>query len=146
MEAIEEALPRIRQNLNVYKLKEIYNMDETDPFWRLQADNSLATKQLKGRSQSKERITITICVIADGSDKLPLLRISCHQQNVVDAQHLCSLVEEEVFKRVHWRNIFLILDDCTARIPVEKLAEQSRVEEYYASLPPAKRTLENPAM
>jgi hypothetical protein len=38
----------------------------------MQANNSLASKQLEGRKQNKEHITITICYNADGSDKLPL--------------------------------------------------------------------------
>jgi hypothetical protein len=47
-------------------------MDETGLFYRMQADNLLATKQLEGHKQNKERITITICCNADGFDKLPL--------------------------------------------------------------------------
>ncbi len=37
-----------------------------------QADNYLASKQLEGCKQNKERITLTICYNGDGSDKLPL--------------------------------------------------------------------------
>jgi hypothetical protein len=37
-----------------------------------QADNSLASKQLEGRKQNKERITLTICYNGDGSDRLSL--------------------------------------------------------------------------
>ncbi len=37
-----------------------------------QADNSLASKQLEGRKQNKERITLTICCNGDGSNRLPL--------------------------------------------------------------------------
>jgi hypothetical protein len=40
-----------------------------------QADNSLATKQLEGRKQNKERLTLAVCYNVDGSDKLPLLVI-----------------------------------------------------------------------
>jgi len=69
---IEESLPRIRTILDQYALADIYNMDEIGLFYRMQADNSLATKQHKGRKQNKERITITVCCNADGSDKLPL--------------------------------------------------------------------------
>ena len=72
MQAIEQELPNIRHILNEYNLKDIYNMDETGLFWRMQADSSLATKQLEGRKQNKERVTITICANADGSDKFPL--------------------------------------------------------------------------
>src|SRR5437868_4977465 len=36
------------------------------------ADNSLATQQLEGCKQSKERITVAVCCNGDGSHKLPL--------------------------------------------------------------------------
>jgi len=45
-------------------------------FYRMQADNSLATRQLEGCKQNKERITITICCNVDRSDKLPFWIIS----------------------------------------------------------------------
>jgi hypothetical protein len=40
-----------------------------------QANNSLATKQLEGHKQNKERLTLAVCRNVDGSDKLPLLVI-----------------------------------------------------------------------
>jgi hypothetical protein len=69
---IEESLPRIRTILDQYALANIYNMDETGLFYRMQADNSLATKQLEGRKHNKECITIIISYNTDGFDKLPL--------------------------------------------------------------------------
>ncbi len=51
-------------------------MDKTGLFYRMQADNSLATRQLEGRKQNKEHITITICCNTDKFDKLPLWIIS----------------------------------------------------------------------
>jgi hypothetical protein len=69
---IEESLPRIRTILDQYALVDIYNMDEIGLFYRMQADNSLITRQFEGRKQNKERITITVCCNADESDKLPL--------------------------------------------------------------------------
>ena len=72
MEALSARLPEIRKTLDEYALNDIYNMDETGLFYRMQADNSLATRQLEGRKQNKERITIAICCNADGSDKLLL--------------------------------------------------------------------------
>ena len=72
MEKIEASLPSIREELDKWDWKDIYNMDETCLFYRMQADNSLATKQLEGRKQNKERITIVICTNGDGSDKVPL--------------------------------------------------------------------------
>ncbi|XP_074359320.1 CENP-B homolog protein 2-like [Apium graveolens] len=72
MENIENALPGIRSKLDQFQLKDIYNMDETGLFYRLEADHSLATKQLEGRKKDKERITVVVCCNGNGSDKVPL--------------------------------------------------------------------------
>jgi hypothetical protein len=69
---IESSLPRIQAVTAQFAAADIYNMDETGLFYRMQADNSLAKKQLEGRKQSKERITVALCANASGSDKLPL--------------------------------------------------------------------------
>ncbi|KAG8488954.1 hypothetical protein CXB51_016969 [Gossypium anomalum] len=53
-------------------IKDIYNMDESGLFYRLQADHSLATKQLEGRKMDKERLIVVVCCNEDGSDKMPL--------------------------------------------------------------------------
>ncbi|MBA0759550.1 hypothetical protein Gotri_022420 [Gossypium trilobum] len=47
MENIEDALPQIRAKWEKFYWKDIYHMDETYLFYRLQADHSLATKQLE---------------------------------------------------------------------------------------------------
>ncbi|OAE21130.1 hypothetical protein AXG93_4441s1000 [Marchantia polymorpha subsp. ruderalis] len=75
MALIEESLPQIRLTLDQYERRDIYNMDETGLFYRMQADNSLATKQLERRKQNKERLKLAVCCNANGSDKLPLLVI-----------------------------------------------------------------------
>ena len=43
MQRIEEALPRLRAELDQFEWRDIYNMDETGLFYRMQADHSLAT-------------------------------------------------------------------------------------------------------
>lgn len=72
MENIEAALPSIRAKLDQFQWKDIYNMDEIGLFYRLEADHSLATKQLEGRKKDNERITVAVCCNGDGSDKVPL--------------------------------------------------------------------------
>lgn len=72
MEALSVWQPEIRKILDEYALEDIYNMDKTRLFYCMQVDNSLATRQLEGRKQNKERITIAICCNASGSDKMPL--------------------------------------------------------------------------
>ncbi|MBA0765954.1 hypothetical protein Gotri_015050 [Gossypium trilobum] len=47
-------------------------MDETDLFYYLQADHSLATKQLEGQKKDKERLTVVVCCNGGGSNKVPL--------------------------------------------------------------------------
>lgn len=133
MEKIEACLPSIREELDKWAWKDIYNMDETGLFYRMQADNSLATKQLEGRKQNKERITIVICCNGDGSDKLPLwiigkfLNPRCFKNINRDTLNctyransnawMTSLLFLEWLK---WfdnrldRNVLLILDNCTA--------------------------------
>ncbi len=40
--------------------------------FQFQANNSFATKQLEGRKQNKERLTLALCCNGDSFDKLPL--------------------------------------------------------------------------
>ena len=58
---ILNALPDLYEATRNYSLDDIYNMDETGLFFRMKADHSLATKQLEGRKQDKERITLVLC-------------------------------------------------------------------------------------
>ena len=51
IENIEDDLPQKRAKLENFDWKDIYNMDETNLFYRLQADYSLAAKQLEGRKR-----------------------------------------------------------------------------------------------
>jgi hypothetical protein len=76
MEELERALPGIRDKLRGFSLRDIYNMDETGLFFRQQgANRGLATKKQKRHKLNKERVTVVICVNADGSDKGHLLFI-----------------------------------------------------------------------
>ena len=69
---MEQKLVSIREKIDKFPMKDVFNMDETGLFYRLQADHSLATKQLEGRKQDKERLTVVICCNEDGSEKIPL--------------------------------------------------------------------------
>ncbi|KAH1209676.1 CENP-B 2 [Glycine max] len=69
---MEQKLVSIREKIDKFPMKDVFNMDETGLFYRLQADNSLATKQLEGRKQDKERLTVVIYCNEDSSEKIPL--------------------------------------------------------------------------
>jgi hypothetical protein len=47
MEAVGTALPDICAIVDAYAKKDVFNMDETGLYWRLQADNLLATQQVE---------------------------------------------------------------------------------------------------
>jgi hypothetical protein len=103
-----------------------------------QADNSLATKQLEGRKQNKEHLTLAMCCNVDGSDKLPLLVIGKYENpryfKYVNRDSFgCKyrsnpkawMTQVIFFKwlkgfnaRMAGRNVFLIMDNYSAHIPL----------------------------
>ncbi|KAG4159173.1 hypothetical protein ERO13_D02G160050v2, partial [Gossypium hirsutum] len=96
IENIEDALPQIRGKLENFYWKDIYNMDEPDLFFCLQADHSLATKQLEGQQKDKERLTVVVCCNGDGSNKVPFWviekgEINLEKINVLDAVHFINV-------------------------------------------------------
>jgi hypothetical protein len=107
-----------------------------------QADNSLATKQLEGHKQNKERLTLAVCCNADGSKKLPLLIIGkyenpCCFKNVNRDGFGCKYrsnpkawMTQVIFlewlkrfdARMARRNVLLIMDNCSTHIPLMQFA------------------------
>jgi len=65
---MKQKLVSIWEKIDQFIMKDVFNMDETELFYRLQANHSLATKQLEGRKQDKERLTVVICCNEDGSE------------------------------------------------------------------------------
>jgi len=102
----------------------------------------LATKQLEGHKQNKERLTLAVCCNADGSDKLPLLVIGkyenpryfkninrysfgCKYRNNSKAWMIQVIFLEWLKRfdaRMAGRNVLLIMDNCSAHIPLMQLA------------------------
>ena len=112
-----------------------------DKFYRLQADSSLSTHQLEGQKESKERMTMTMCSNADGSDKFLLwvigkflnprcfkdvdrrsLGVAYHaNKNAWMTRNVFKLWLEASVKHVAGRKVILILDNCSAHIKEEDL-------------------------
>ena len=132
-ESLESEIPKLREALDRYEWKDIYNMDETGLFYRMQPDSVSATKQLEGRKKDKEKMTIALCTNGDGSDMLPLLVIGKYE-NPRCFKNLCrknlectyrwsnkawmtfSIFNEWLLwfdKRLD-RKVLLILDNCAA--------------------------------
>jgi hypothetical protein len=68
------AIPKI-VNAGGYVAQDIYNQDETGHFWRQVQQRSLATGKRAGRKQDKQRITVSMCCNATGTDKRELFVI-----------------------------------------------------------------------
>ena len=67
-----ERLPNITRD---YEARDIYNMDETGLFFRALPDKSLVVKgsDCAGGKKSKERLTVALCVNAEGEFEEPLV-------------------------------------------------------------------------
>lgn len=70
-----------------YELTDIYNMDETRLFYRMQPNKTLRDKVVVGTKKCKERITGGLCSNIDGSVKLPPLVINKVLQPRAFSQH-----------------------------------------------------------
>jgi hypothetical protein len=147
MEAVGTALPNIHAIIDAYAKKDVFNMDEIGLCWRLQADNSLATHQLKGRKINKERITLVICANSDSSEKIPLTIIIKHlnphcfkgiNYDTLGARYRANAkawMTQNVFRlwlldfdrRMQGRQVLLLLDNHPGHIPLEKFAEMNVV-------------------
>jgi DDE superfamily endonuclease/Tc5 transposase DNA-binding domain/Fission yeast centromere protein N-terminal domain len=68
--SIDDLLPIIKTVTNEYAWEDIYNMDETGLFFRLEPDTTLATQRLNGKKKDKERLTIALCCNGNGTHKL----------------------------------------------------------------------------
>jgi hypothetical protein len=110
-------------------------------------DNSLATKQLEGRKQSKERLTLALCCNGDGSDKLPLwvigkfknpmcfkninvTSLGCVYRNNVSAW-MTQIIFLEWLRafdlHVYGRKVLLILDNFSGHTSMEKIPDHIRL-------------------
>ena len=70
LELVEKGREDLQKITSSYRRQDIYNMDETALFYKLQPCHTLATSSINGQKVSKERITVALCMNADGSDKL----------------------------------------------------------------------------
>lgn len=59
-------------------MKDVFNMNKTILFYKLQSHHSLTIKQFKGKKQDKKRLVIVISYYKDGYDTIFLWLISKH--------------------------------------------------------------------
>ena len=132
--AIKEVLPELRQLVSSYALDDVFNVDETGLFFRMQASRFLATKQLEGKKVDKQRLTVVACANASGSEKLPLWivgkyarprcfkhinvsSLGCEYRANANAWMNAMLFDEWLrwfSARMTGRKVLLLMDNCPA--------------------------------
>ncbi|GET50687.1 CENP-B homolog protein 2-like [Rhizophagus irregularis DAOM 181602=DAOM 197198] len=65
----------LREILQAYELKDIWNCDETALFWRLEPSKTIAHDPVLGKKRPKERVSILATCNASGDERLPLVFI-----------------------------------------------------------------------
>lgn len=67
----------LREELEKYEPKDVFNLDETGLFWKLQPNKTMAFKgeRCTAGKKSKDRLTVVVGANMDGTEKLPLLVI-----------------------------------------------------------------------
>ena len=139
---VSEGREKLREVLAGYQLHDIYNLDETGLFFRLEPNKTLATGCVSGTKKYKQRISIALCANADDSDKLKPLVIgkaarprcfpkSFNVQSVVDYHYnqkawMTAIVFQQFLEgfdrlmRNKNRNVVLLLDNAPShKVSVE---------------------------
>ncbi|GET64012.1 CENP-B homolog protein 2-like [Rhizophagus irregularis DAOM 181602=DAOM 197198] len=65
----------LREILQAYELKDIWNCDETALFWRLEPSKTIAHDPVLGKKRPKKRVSILATCNASGDERLPLVFI-----------------------------------------------------------------------
>ncbi|GLB34609.1 putative DDE superfamily endonuclease [Lyophyllum shimeji] len=154
---VERERERLRELIAKYgyRLKDIFNMDETGLFYAMPPDRGLMDKPTSGVKGNKKRLTYALTANADGSEKLvPFIigkaakprafqkqtgaQLGFYYRNNVKAWMTAKLYQEWL---LDWdrklqqqnRHILLLQDNFSAHIPPEGL-KNIRVENFKANL------------
>ena len=144
----DDVVKRCRENvlpdfLKRYKPEDIYNMDETGLFYRMQTDKTSHFRGTKcsGGKQGKERITLALTANMNGSHKLTPLAIGkfakprCFKNATslpVDYKHNTKAkMTSDIFKTwlhdfdremvVKGRKVLMLVDNCPAHPVIQGL-------------------------
>lgn len=71
-----DQITTLKATLQVYEPCDVFNMDETGLFFKLQPNKSLRDRAVKGQKKDKTRLTLGLCANMDGSMKFPPLIIN----------------------------------------------------------------------
>lgn len=147
----------IRQKIESYALKNVFNCDESGLFYQMAPDRTIAPSAFAGRKSQKARFTFLACCNADGTEKLPLMfigtsrnprcfkkksreQLGLYYRNNKKAWMNSSLffewlryVDMEIGK-TEGRKILLVMDNCSAHGTTETVSQLDHVE--VAFLPP----------
>lgn len=130
----EQEKRNLQELVSKYDPKDVFNMDECALFYRLEPGATLATKKLKGKTKSKDRITVALCVNMDGSEKIEPLIIGksakprCFKKNPIEKypvqyySNKSAWMTESIFNHflmkfnlsMSGRNVILLIDNASS--------------------------------
>lgn len=69
VQATNQALLDLKQELQKFAPRDIFNADECGLFYKLAPDPTVASQRPPGRKKSKQRTTVLVCANSDGTEK-----------------------------------------------------------------------------
>ncbi|KAL5553844.1 hypothetical protein UlMin_041245 [Ulmus minor] len=111
MELVESNLQSIREKLDQFLMKDVFNMDK---------------QQFEGKKQDNKRLTIVFCCNEDGSEKIPLWFIDkCAKprcfKNVNLSSMNCEKYVQQLNRKMDGRKVLLLVDNCPVHPKTIKL-------------------------
>ncbi|GBB89516.1 hypothetical protein RclHR1_16200002 [Rhizophagus clarus] len=76
---LDDMHKELQNILAEYSPNNIFNINETGLYWKMEPNCTLSTGPVAGKKQSKERVTVALCCNASGTEKLKAVFIGKSQ-------------------------------------------------------------------
>ena len=97
---------KLHDLLKNWKPEDIFNCDETALYWDQEPIRVLAKNQVKGRKQSKNRVTVLLAVNSTGTEKLlPLLINKSKSPRVLKQLNYRLLPVDYYWNKTAWMQV-----------------------------------------
>lgn len=68
-------LSSLQNGISKYSPKDVFNCDESEPFWEMATDHIISNHSIRRRKRHKSRFTFMCCCNAYFADKIPLFSV-----------------------------------------------------------------------
>lgn len=146
----------VRIKIETYHLKDVFNRDESELFYQVAQDCTIASSAFSGRKYQKARSTFLACCNADDTEKIPLMIIgTASKPRCFEKETDMELVPYYRNDKMAWinysiffewlryiydtigknsgRTILLLMDNCSANGTIETLPQLNHVKVAFLS-------------